>query len=236
MNILTAEEKQILSLISKYLKSQGLREGSIEIDMDYGELHADAIDNYDYFNNSYNVEVPEELTKILRRILEVIIDKELIQAPDVDDINYERLSITLDAIGKELVVEHYYSYYDEAESTSQEWTYDDYDDSEDNPLIQMFDDISEIDNLSPEDNVLHLRYNGSGDSGYIEDYFEGGKNVPSSVEDWCYRQLENSHGGWEINEGSQGEFIFDLKNKTVTLDHTYNTEESSTDTVFEEKF
>jgi len=70
-----------------------------------------------------------------------------------------------------------------------------------------------------------LRYNGSGDSGYIESEFEDGSEVPSSVEDWAYQQLESLHGGWEINEGSDGSFVFDLDNGTITLRHSYNEEQ-----------
>ncbi len=46
----------------------------------------------------------------------------------------------------------------------------------------------------------------------------------------------SNYGGWEINEGSQGYFIFDLKNKTVELNHTMNVEESESKTLYEEKF
>jgi hypothetical protein len=65
-----------------------------------------------------------------------------------------------------------------------------------------------------------LKYNGGGDSGYIESDFENGEPSPGAVEEWCYQQLEENFGGWEINEGSQGEFQFDFNEKTVIL-HTH---------------
>jgi hypothetical protein len=34
--------------------------------------------------------------------------------------------------------------------------------------------------------------------------------------------LEKNYGGWEINEGSQGYFVFDTKNNIIELEHTYN--------------
>ena len=40
----------------------------------------------------------------------------------------------------------------------------------------------------------------------------------------------------ETNEGSDGKFMFDFNNTTIQLEHTYNTEENSTDTIFEERF
>ena len=97
------------------------------------------------------------------------------------------------------------------------------------------DELATID--IPETGILTLKYNGSGDSGYIENSFdENGDDVPAGIEDWCYRALENNFGGWEINEGSDGEFIFDFNNSMVTLNHIMNTEETETDTLYEESF
>ena len=56
------------------------------------------------------------------------------------------------------------------------------------------------------------------------------------MEDWCYTQLENNFGGWEINEGSDGKFMFNFNDMIIVLEHTYNTEENATDTLFEESF
>ena len=236
MNILTPEEKQILSVICKYLKSQGLKEGNIEIDMDYGEFRADAIENYTYFENSYNVEIPEELTKILKKVLQYVIDEDFVREPDVDDLNYRRMSVSLDAVNKQLTVEHYYTYYEPSDTDVDSWTEEEYDDDEENQITAMFDALNKVEDLQPKDGLLHLKYNGSGDSGYVEDYFQEGGEAPAIITDWCYDQLGNKHGGWENNEGAQGEFVFDLNNKVVKLFHTYNNEESQTDTVFEEKF
>ena len=81
-----------------------------------------------------------------------------------------------------------------------------------------------------------LEYNGGGDSGYIESQFGSGENVPANIEDFCYNALEDSHGGWEINEGSQGRFVFDKKNKIITLEHTYNEESNEKLNLFTSKF
>lgn len=81
-----------------------------------------------------------------------------------------------------------------------------------------------------------IDFNGGGDSGYIEESFDGGEQVPAIVQDWCYDQLESLHGGWEINEGSDGSFEFDLRNGIINLNHTMNTEVDKQDTIFEESF
>ena len=236
IKILTPEDKQILRVVSNYLRSEGLREGTIEIDMEYGDISEDQIENYRYFSNSYNVEIPDELTLLLKKVLSKVLEEGLLKTPDVDDLNYERISLEIDTLSKSLTIEHFWSYYSRGETDANSWTVDDYEDEEENPIVKMFQDILQENPNTPKNKTLTLRYNGSGDSGYIEDYFEEGGDVPSSVQDWCYRQLENHHGGWEINEGSDGQFIFNLNEETVELLHTFNNEESETDTIYEEKF
>lgn len=48
------------------------------------------------------------------------------------------------------------------------------------------------------------------------------------VEQWAYDELEARVPGWEINEGSQGEMEFDLVNRTIEVDHSYNVEITET--------
>lgn len=60
--------------------------------------------------------------------------------------------------------------------------------------------------------------------------------VPVPLQDFCYNRLESLFGGWEINEGSQGRFEVDMEDKSVTLYHQSNIEESESNTIFEEKF
>ena len=235
--ILTPEDKQVLQIISKYLRANGLKEGSIEVDMDYGQFDPESVENYDVFSNSYNVEIPKEFIEIVKKVLVHLEENGAIETPDVDDINYERISISLDAITRQLSIEHYYSYYEPSEEDVTSWSEKDYEDEQENTITQLFDSIKEENpDIKPKNGILTVRYNGSGDSGYMEDYFEEGGSVPSNVEDWCYNQLGNLHAGWEINEGSDGRFVFDTKNNLIELFHTFNNEESQTNTVYEEKF
>lgn len=233
--LLTPEDKKVLNLISNYIRSNGLREGQIEIDMDYGDLDIERIKNVTIFSNSYNVEIPEELIEICYKILKHIDENQGLDV-DVDDLNYERLDIELDTLEKSITVSHFISYYEQSDSDYTEWSEEDYKDLDENPITKMFNELENEPDITPVDGHLQLRYNGSGDSGYLEDFFESGGSVPASVSDWCYEQLESLHGGWEINEGSQGYFIFDLNNKTVELNHTMNVEESESKTLYEEKF
>lgn len=39
------------------------------------------------------------------------------------------------------------------------------------------------------------------------------------VRDFCYELLEDKHGGWEINSGSNGEFRFSVPENTIHWNH-----------------
>jgi hypothetical protein len=53
-------------------------------------------------------------------------------------------------------------------------------------------------------------------------------NVREIVEEICYDKLGASHGGWEINEGSYGTFLFDVAGRKVTLEYNERIEEVRT--------
>jgi len=46
----------------------------------------------------------------------------------------------------------------------------------------------------------------------------------------------NLPGGWEIDEGSSGTVFFNLIEKEIDVQHTWNTYNSSTETVLEFEF
>lgn len=96
---------------------------------------------------------------------------------------------------------------------------------------------------------FEVHFDGSGDSGQIEDIslddkilkkkvegamvssgstwnpitkestteYEKDVDVRTLIEGICYDILEDSFGGWEINDGSYGEFLFDVKKRKATL-------------------
>lgn len=233
VKILTTEEKTYLKRICRYLGSLGMKDGNIEIDVD-GGFDCDDINwsEITHFSNNYTAEVPHGLVAIFKKILEYLCENDLIRHPDADDLNYERLVIDIDCDTKEISVKYDYNYYTTGDTESVERSVED--DSEDDTLKELFDELESDEDIS--DRSLELEYNGSGDSGYIEDYFSNGDSVPSYVEDYCYGFLESNFGGWEINEGSQGRFLIDMDEKRIALYHTMNIEENERDTFYEESF
>ena len=229
-NILTPEEKKYLGRVSRYLASMGMKYGDINFEMepDDEEISYSEYGFPTHFDNNYYAEIPDGLIPILKKIIDYVDDDGLYSnLPDGSDIDYQRFEITISGVKKEIALTHIYSYYSEGDSTGIE--YDD--------MIEEWEEKGVFDDTSiPEDGYLVLKYNGGGDSGYIESDFENGEPSPGAVEEWCYQQLEENFGGWEINEGSQGEFQFDFNEKTVILSHTYNTMLDSSNTIWEEEF
>ena len=229
-NILTPEEKKYLGRVSRYLASMGMNYGEInfEMEQDDEEISYSEYGFPTHFDNNYYAEIPDGLIPILKKIIDYVDDDGLYSnLPDGSDIDYQRFEITISGVKKEIALTHIYSYYSEGDSTGIE--YDD--------MIEEWEEKGVFDDTSiPEDGYLVLKYNGGGDSGYIESDFENGEPSPGAVEEWCYQQLEENFGGWEINEGSQGEFQFDFNEKTVILSHTYNIIEDRSNTLWEEKF
>jgi hypothetical protein len=234
--ILTPEEKKYLNRTCNYLASLGMTEGtiSIELDSDQNEFtHKDINWKYvQHFDNNYRAELPEGLLPILQKVMNYVIEENLFNSPYMDSMNYQSIEIEIDCVRKELTVSHNYSYYDRGDGSSIK-----YDSDEDKARFDkwMEEDMQDVE--VPSDGILTLSYNGGGDSGYIESSFdEVSDAVPASIENWCYSQLESYFGGWEINEGSDGRFIFNFNNSTVELEHTENIEESELNTLFEENF
>lgn len=236
-NLLSTEDKQYLRRVCRYLASLGMRDGLIEIEIEYGWDFDFSEVNWEedasHFSNNYSAEVPSGLIPILKKIGDHIQDNGLFKIPGQDDINYERIEIDIDCTKQEVSITHWWSFYSRGDSDSISW-----DGEEDRQMFEEWEKHGVLDGLEiPNDGVLTLKYNGSGDSGYLENYFdENNDSVPAAIEDWCYRELERNFGGWEINEGSDGQFTFNFHDMTVELSHTYNTEDHEVDTIYEESF
>jgi hypothetical protein len=229
-NILTPDEKKYLGKVSRYLSSLGIQYGEIQFEMEPDEegISYNPKDFPTHFENNYRAEIPDGLVPILKKIIDYVDDDGLYsELPNDGYIDYQRFEITIDSVKKEISLTHIYSYQTEGDTQGVE--YDD--------MIEEWEEKGVFNDTEiPEDNYLVLKYNGGGDSGYLESDFENRVPVPTEVENWCYQQLEENFGGWEINEGSQGEFQFDFNEKTVILSHTYNIEESKSNTLWEEEF
>lgn len=227
-DILTPEEKKYLRKLSLFMKSEGAKNAYLSTSYEGGIYDFDASDiefldtgKFDYID----FEITNEFREILKKCAEYI--ERNIDSYTLPEADFGELEVRLDVTNRILTISFLYTEYTQSEEISEEF------DAEDDEVVnEIFNQLSEISNK----NTMVLEYNGGGDSGYIESQFESGENVPANIEDFCYRVLENSHGGWEINEGSQGRFVFDKKNKIITLEHTYNEENNEKLNLFTSKF
>jgi hypothetical protein len=88
---------------------------------------------------------------------------------------------------------------------------------------------------------ITVDFNGGGDSGYIDEvglinYGNDKYDLSAVWETKLYNILEQNHGGWEINEGSEGTFTIDNENQIIELDFRMNLEDSSTGYEFKHQF
>jgi hypothetical protein len=233
-NILTLEEKKYLQRVCRYLGSLGMTNGIIEFEFDYSEFDCEDVDwkQITTFSNNYTAEIPDVMIEISKKLLNYVCENDLIRTPDVDDINWQRIEIDLDCEDSTISVVLDYNYYDIGDTETDTRSLEEEEENE--SLREVFDVLEDDPDI--EDRILTIDYSGGGDSGYLEDSFNSGDSVPAVVSDFCYNMLENRYGGWEINEGSQGNFEIDLDNKEITLNHTYNIDETGRDTLLEEKF
>ena len=87
-------------------------------------------------------------------------------------------------------------------------------------------------------NFCKLKYDGGGDSGWIEDEIETENGITkikketdadvdgieANLETISYDLLELYYGGWEINEGSSGSINYNFQEQKVTMTHYQNVE------------
>jgi hypothetical protein len=216
MEILNEKDKQNLRILSRYLRSQGMKYGLIEFEVDYGDNFD--MENKNSFTNNWTAEIPNLVKDTLQKVVDEFKDN----MTELENYSFNYFEINIDAVDQQLTVSQNFGYYERGDEETIEWSLDNGED-----IKEMFNSLDESD--EEYDDILTLSYNGSGDSGYIESEFDEGGDVPSDVENFCYRKLENHFGGWEINEGSDGRFIFDRNNNTITLEHANNIERNESD-------
>jgi hypothetical protein len=219
--ILTDIDKRILRLACKYFRSVGVKNGAIiRIDSDwYNELPF-------YFSGegwvmlgNYNHQVPEFSLPVLEKIAAYVSKNDLIA--DIDDTNYDNILFVIDIVNHWLYVNREYGYEEPGDSSGI--TFGDSDNEDENKIVNgIIDAVEKSGARKRSDGSVQLDFSGSGDSGSVDGAFYNGGSVPSIVDDWCSDVLNSNFGGWENNEGSQGYFTFDLKNKLIHLEFTYN--------------
>jgi hypothetical protein len=91
---------------------------------------------------------------------------------------------------------------------------------------------------------LTVDYSGSGDSGQTDDistvpdrnmildekFEDTDKELKQVIDEFAWEAIENNESGFYNNDGGQGRIVFDVKKRTITMEHYNNVIE----TVYEE--
>ena len=212
-NFLTLRRVLLANSVREYEWSQSDTREAIDPD----EVIDTEIRTWKGYNDMQIIDIPDECVKSLkswynREILPKF-DKaqESLYNQIPEEPGFEDHKMVFNCISKQISSEIIVSYTAEADEIGDSW------DRTDN-LTQMCENFLK---KHPECDELRIDYYGGGDSGDIDFAACDGETISvgelsREIEDFVYRNLP---GGWEINEGSRGSFIFDLNKKQASLSH-----------------
>lgn len=226
MITLTAEQRKQLKILAYQIKGYGGNQGNVSLYFyDSGDFD---MNNTVYIEGTpHTIRFDEDIDELFREIFERKISSTLNydESGTVDyiiDAEDSTLEIVLN-INRMKTYDHY-----------DEYTFDELRER----IPENVELLNEFFNKGKSScGIGNIDYNGSGDSGYIEDTMYCSRNDSSTISmndyqpiiDLLYGLLSN-YGGWEINEGSQGSFNFDFESETMAHEHGENYEESESDT------
>lgn len=212
MNLeLSPEEIKNIRQFFLYIKSNGADTASVSANFEYG---SPSYIGGMYGDNGRAIPKFPPVEQIIEKIFDKVDTNDFEDEYKYNDVEYFNIEIDFDTITKKITVDCYYTTPGE-ESGFKE--------SE----IVNIEEFKEYTDRGVSEIIC--TYNGGGDSGYIDSDMDvdtdSNQPVPSFIEDMCYNAL-SSFGGWEINEGSQGNIVFNLTDLTISVNHAWNIEEN----------
>lgn len=247
--MLTDEEKIIFNEFRKVAISEGYKQLEYHITMNDPNSNSELefyvepnfFEHYEsghyYSRNKEVIDIKyrEALYKWMEReVLPKVEDtyNNLVNKISSDYISYGYITLNFNCVDKQILSKMYLGFESQGDTEGMTWEYGDHID-----VDAILDARSEF----PKDvTQIKVYYNGGGDSGQIEEFVDNtGKTYSDSenpllrYEDFFYEQLP---GGWEINEGSQGNYVIDFSNKEITLQHTNNYEDSEVEVIVSDTF
>lgn len=173
--------------------------------MDHWDEEIQATKNGDY----KKIGLPKQFIKLFDTLVEKYGQEIWDGSQNEWDSEYYRVDINVSLSERKIIITS------DIEEQTTDGSSDEYDVIE-VPSVQSFLDENEIDDFE-------VSYSGGGDDGYIEDdgYDDEGNQyrLSDDLENYLYSKLNNSFGGWEINEGSSGKFI--INRQTMEIEHEW---------------
>lgn len=235
---LTERQKDDLKKFSKLLNALNMEDGVEWIYRHYDYDEWDGLDGPYYRGKNVSSElsfIPRSIEEFMEEIKDNF-DSDLFYNEYYDNYN-GGLQIYINA-EKQMVIVKYYYYSMSTEDSEIEKTFLELSQTanpwrrNENELKKLVDE-NFIEKMKKDYGPwVRLTYDGSGDSGYIEDYGQtqhGTQRVNNDLESIAYEAIEIYHSGWEINEGSSGSLLFDFENQEFKIVHFQNVEDEITD-------
>lgn len=215
MENVTDEQAKTLKLFAYYAQGYGKKEVNTQINTQ--DCQEDWRDD-EWYGDGSNLESYEAIDNCINQIIE---EHDLFEKLMSDCDNRGQLFINIDCVERTLKINASETKFD-TNPSSDMLELSDIEESED--LIKIFNYMK-----SKKYSKGVVEFGGGGDSGEVESRIEYDgkftKQIPKGVESFFYEWLENHFGGWEINEGSQGRFVFNADEGNLELLFEENTEE-----------
>jgi hypothetical protein len=215
---LTPEELKTLQVFAYYCRSNGA-------DRVYTTIYLSACSRDWKDDNWYSNQVSRSIESYdkIDDLVEKLVDDESITDRFTECDGSQRIEVEIDCKERILNIYAYETVYG-SEPHGSEYSLDDikseYTEEEYNAVVELFERLGD-DNAS-------VNFSGGGDDGYIEDdmYINGERyDIPRPIEELMYSMISSNYAGWENNEGAQGSWEFNPRDKTIYFDFNYNTEE-----------
>jgi hypothetical protein len=214
MENVTDEQAKTLKLFSYYAQGYGKKEVNTLINTQ--DCQEDWRDD-EWYGDGSNLESYEAIDNCINQIIE---EHDLFEKLMSDCDNRGQLNINIDCVERTLEINAFETKFDTNPSSDML----ELSDIESEDLIKIFNYMK-----SKKYSKGVVEFGGGGDSGEVESRIEYDgkftKQIPKGVESFFYEWLENHFGGWEINEGSQGKFVFNADEGNLELLFEENTEE-----------
>lgn len=214
MENVTDEQAKTLKLFAYYAQGYGKKEVNTQI---YTQDCQEDWRDEEWYGDGSNLESYEAIDNCINQIIE---EHDLFEKLMSDCDNRGQLKINIDCVERTLEINASETKFDTNSSSDML----ELSDLEDEDLIKIFNYMK-----SKKYSEGVITFAGGGDSGEIESRIEyDGKfteQIPKDLFEFFYEWLENHFGGWEINEGSQGRFVFNADEGNLELLFEENTEE-----------
>jgi hypothetical protein len=232
MNVpqLTPEELKTLQVFAYYCRSNGA-------DDVYTTIYLSACSRDWQDDNWYSNQIRTSIESYdkIDELIEKLVDNKSITDRFTECDGSQRIEVLIDCKERILTIYAYETVYGSEPHGS---TYElediesDYSEEEYNAVVELFERLG--------DSYATVDFSGGGDDGFIEDFMYVNSeqvDIPKLIEELLYSMISRSFAGWENNEGAQGKWEFNPKDKTIFFDFNYNTEEEqSVDIDYEIRF